>query len=189
MNKVKVLLLIPRKKDNENVTSESMQHRKCFRKIWSTPEEREKRILELTAIAGMYPEYKWRLYESINWRDLRKTWYSWQQKMLEWQRSDLNGKMEWLDKVHSEWISTMMRPECRHKDDLLFLIDKDDRDEHSMEIVENILKGNDIELVEKYNTVNGIHYLVKPFNLKDYNFFPYNCEIHTDGLRLVKIIN
>jgi hypothetical protein len=63
MNKVKILLAIPRKKDNENVTCESMQHRKVFKRVWSEPDEREKRLNELRAISKCYPEYNWRIYE------------------------------------------------------------------------------------------------------------------------------
>jgi len=188
MNKVKVLLLIPRKKDNVEIASEQMQHRKCFRKIWSTPEEREKRILELKAVAGMYPEYIWRIYETINWRDLRKTWYAWNQKMLDWQRSDPDGKMEWLSRVHSKWTSIMMQPDCRHKDGTLFLVDIDDKHPHIISCVENLIKEYSIELVEKYETPGGWHYITKPFNKKDYNFYAYNGEVHTDGLRLVEVL-
>lgn len=72
---VKVLLLIPRKKDNNEISSEKMQHRKCFRKIWSILDERDARIKELKAIASVYPEYVWRIYETINWRDLRKAYF------------------------------------------------------------------------------------------------------------------
>jgi len=186
MNKVKVLLLIPRKKDNVAIATEQMQHRKCFRKIWSTPDEREKRVLELKAIAGMYPEYMWRIYETINWRDLKKTWYAWNQKMLDWQRSDPNGKMEWLDKVHSKWTSIMMTPECRHKDELLFLIDKDDKNELSE--LELFMSAFDIKIKEKYETPGGWHYLVEPFNKGAVDFKDFNAEIHTDGLRLVEVL-
>jgi len=186
MNKVKVLLLIPRKKDNVAIATEQMQHRKCFRKIWSTPDEREKRVLELKAIAGMYPEYMWRIYETINWRDLKKTWYAWNQKMLDWQRSDPNGKMEWLDKVHSKWTSIMMTPECRHKDELLFLIDKDDKEE--IPELELLMSAFDIIIKEKYETPRGWHYLVEPFNKGAVDFKDFNAEIHTDGLRLVEVL-
>ena len=185
MNKVKVLLLIPRKKDNPSVATEAMQHRKCFRKIWSDEEEREKRILELKAIAGMYPEYMWRIYETINWRDLRKTYYAFQQKMLDWQRSDPNGKMEWLDKVHAKWTSIMMTPECRCKDDPLFLIDKDDK--LNLKEFEKDLKAEGVVTREKYETPNGRHYLVEPFNTQ-ISFKHFNAETHTDGLRLVEVI-
>jgi len=186
MNKVKVLLLIPRKKDNIAIDSEQMQYRKCFRKIWSVPEEREKRILELRAIAGMYPEYMWRIYETVNWRDLRKTWYMWNQKMLDWQRSDPTGKMEWLDKVHAKWISIMMTPECRYKVDALFLIDKDDKKQ--IPKLELFMAGWGINIKEKYETPGGWHYLVDPFNKGEINFKGFNAEIHADGLRLVEVV-
>ncbi len=64
---VKVLLLIPRKKENKDISTEKMQHRKCFRKVWSTLEEREVRIKELQEVAGLYPQYKWRINETVNW--------------------------------------------------------------------------------------------------------------------------
>jgi len=186
MNKVKVLLLIPRKKDNEAIASEQMQHRKVFKKIWSTPEEREKRLVELRAVAMCYPEYMWRIYETINWRDLRKTWYAWQKKMLEWQRSDPDGSMDWLDKVHSEWVSTMMTPECRHKEETLFLIDKDDKD--NITSFEKFMELSEIKIKEKYETPGGFHYLVEPFNKGQINFSGLNAEVHTDGLRLVDVL-
>jgi hypothetical protein len=186
MNQVKVLLLIPRKKDNVNVTSESMQHRKVFKKIWSTEEEREKRIKELRGVASVYPEYKWRIYETINWRDLRKTYFNWQKKMLDWQRTDIDGAMDWLDKVHSEWTSTMMTPECRCKHNPLFLIDKDDK-ENVLEL-EKYFVGVGIEVLEKYETPSGWHFITKPFNTSVIQIDTHGCEIHTDGLRLVEVI-
>ena len=193
MNKVKVLLLMPRKKDNSNIDTNELQHRKVFKKIWSTLEEREKRLTELKAVASCYPEYKWRIYETINWRDLRKTYYEFQKKMLDWQRTDATGQMDWLDKVHSEWTSTMMRPQCRYKgegkdnkDDTSFLIDVDNKDKEIIRLVEVLL--SDIVVKEKYETPGGWHYIVEPFNIIGYNFYPYDAEIHTDGLRLVEVI-
>lgn len=201
---VKVLLLIPRKKENEEIASEQMQHRKCFRKVWATPEEREVRIKELQAIAGLYPEYKWRIYETINWRNLRKAYFSFQQRILEWQRNDVKGEMEWLQHYNSEWVSNLMRPENKDKKDYCFLIDKDDTEDNNM--FESLLDKMSIEIVKKYNTVNGVHYLVKPFDVsklekhiaekyKDYKktkggtFLKeiYNADVQKDGLQLVWI--
>jgi hypothetical protein len=159
-----------------------------FKKIWSTEEEREKRLKELRGVASVYPEYKWRIYETINWRDLRKTYFNWQKKMLDWQRTDIDGTMDWLDKVHSEWLSTMMTPECRCKENLLFLIDKDDKDEFSTEKLNDYLEDCNIEVLEKYETPGGWHYITKSFNTSGINIFMFNCEIHTDGLRLVEVI-
>jgi len=163
MNKVKVLLAIPRKKDNTNVTCESMQHRKCFKRVWSEPEEREKCLNELRTIAKCYPEYKWRIYETINWRDLRKTWYEYQKTILDWQRSDPNGQMEWLDKVHSEWISAMMQPESCASDGKLFMLDKDDKND--VDYFKSVLQGIGIKIKEQYETPGGVHFLVEPFNI------------------------
>jgi hypothetical protein len=188
MNKVKVLLAIPRKKDNTNVTCESMQHRKVFKRVWSEPEEREKRLNELRAIAGCYPEYKWRIYETVNWRDLRKTWYEWQHTLLEWQRSDKECKMEWLDKVHSEWISAMMRPESCSSEEKLFMLDKDDK--LQVPEFELLLQALNIVVVEKYETPGGMHFLTEPFVIRQVDNFKkdWNTELHKDGLRFVEMI-
>lgn len=181
---VKVLLLLPRKKENEDIATERMQHRKCFRKVWSTPEEREVRIKELRAIAGMYPEYKWRIYETVNWRDLRKAYFSFQNRVIEWQRNDTKGEMAWLQYYNSEWVSNLMRPESCAKD-RLFLIDKDDKDNDklSRHLIELGVIGVDV-----YATPNGWHYIVKPFDIRKLNGEKWNCEVHKDGQRLVEVI-
>lgn len=183
---VKVLLLLPRKKENEKIATESMQHRKCFRKVWSTPEEREVRIKELDAIAGMYPEYKWRIYETVNFRDLRKAYYEFQHRIIDWQRSDKTNEMKWLHYYNSEWVSNLMRPESRAADSL-FLIDKDDKkDLTSFEGIVLLNKG--VEIVEKYETPNGMHYLVKPFDISGVMWSSWNAEVHKDGLKLIEVI-
>lgn len=182
---VKVLLFLPRKKENEEIASEQMQHRKCFRKVWATPEEREVRIRELQSIAGMYPEYKWRIYETVNWRDLRKSYFSFQQRVLDWQRSDKDNSMEWLQHYNSEWVSNLMRPENKDKKDYCFLIDKDDR--NHIDSFREMLKDKDIVVVKEYQTVNGVHFLVKPFNIQDTDGLKdlWNVEIHKDGQTLI----
>jgi hypothetical protein len=178
---VKVLLLIPRKKENENISSEKMQHRKCFRKVWSTEEEREVRIKELMSIAGMYPEYKWRIYETINWRDLRKAYFSFQARILEWQRNDKTNSMEWLQDYNSEWVSNLMRPESCTTNKF-FMIDKDDK-ENIVPFMDIILEKT--KIIQKYETVNGIHFIVIPFNSVGIDFSWWNAELHKDGLALV----
>jgi hypothetical protein len=178
---VKVLLLIPRKKENKDISTEKMQHRKCFRKIWSTLEEREVRIKELQAVAGLYPEYKWRIYETVNWRDLRKAYYEFQKKILDWQRTDKEGTMEWLQHYNSEWTSNLMRPQsCA--ENKLFLIDKDDK-EHIDSFTDTILEST--KIIQKYETVNGFHFIVAPFNSVGINFAWWNSELHKDGLALI----
>jgi len=191
---VKVLLLLPRKKENEEIATEQMQHRKCYRKVWSTPEEREVRIKELEAVASLYPEYKWRIYETVNWRDLRKAYFEFEKRKLEWQRSDKTNEMKWLQYYNSEWVSNLMRPECKDKKEQLFIIDKDDRcllDEFT-----DMMDDLKIEIVEAYITPGGYHYLVKPFDItsitknKRYGLWKdWNAEVHKDGLRLVKVID
>ena len=180
---VKVLLLLPRKKENEKIATEKMQHRKCFRKVWSKPEEREARIRELEAIAGMYPEYKWRIYETVNWRDLRKAYYEFQKRIIDWQRSDKENTMEWLQYYNSEWVSNLMRPESKSNDSL-FLIDKDDKD--NQDNFEKYLQKIHVDVVDKYETPNGFHYIVKPFDIRDLP--KMNVSVDRDGQRLVKVI-
>ena len=187
LNKAKVLLAIPRKKDNANVTCEQMQHRKVFKKVWSEPDERDKRLNELRAIAIVYPEYKWRIYETINWRDLRKTWYEYQKSILDWQRTDKKGTMDWLDRVHSEWVSAMMRPESCLSEGKLFMIDKDDKD-NLVDFVNYVCNEVGAEQIDAYETPNGRHMLVKPFDVRKFDGKKWNAELHKDGLRLVEVI-
>ena len=176
---------MPRKKENEEIATEKMQHRKCFRKVWATPEEREVRIKELEAVASLYPEYKWRIYETINWRDLRKAYFEFQKRILDWQRSDKENKMDWLQHYSSEWVSNLMRPESCASG-RLFLIDKDDKKNNAQFLNELIMR--DIKVLEKYETVNGVHFITEPFDIRKLNGEEWNAEIHKDGLRLVKVI-
>jgi hypothetical protein len=94
--------------------------------------------------------------------------------------------MEWLNKVHSEWTSVMMTPECRHKDDLSFLVDIDSVDKDILDSIEIVLSG--VNIKERYKTLNGWHYITDPFDLSKISVKFLSAEIHTDGLRLVKVI-
>ena len=52
---------------------------------------------------------------------------------------------------------------------------------------EEDLKAEKVVVREKYETPNGWHYLVEPFNTQ-ISFKHFNAETHTDGLRLVEVI-
>lgn len=95
--------------------------------------------------------------------------------------------MSWLQNYHSEWISNLMRPESRATSSL-FLIDKDDK--LKIPEFELLLKKNSIVVKEKYETPNGVHFVVEPFDMRLSSNFKnfWNAEVHKDGLRLLEII-
>lgn len=180
MSKVKIMMAIARKKDNDKINTESEQ--KAIKRIF-TDNNRNFVKRELESIIAGFPEYEWRLYETINYRDTEKAWFILQGKIANWQLYGDN--FGWTEDLHNKWLGVLMKPESRGSK-AIFLLDVDDKS--IITEFREFLKINVIPIIDEYPTLNGHHFLVDAFDsrmLKDTNFVD-KVEIIRDGLRYAK---
>ena len=114
----------------------------------------------------------WRMYRSVNKRDIVKALKALQIKIIE------HGET-FAHKVDSEWKSILMQHE--NKAERLFLVDIDTIDDVVYKTVIATLVENNVSLVEQNKTPNGIHIVTKPFNPKLIEKIP-SVELKRDAL-------
>jgi hypothetical protein len=179
MNQVKIMMAIARKKDNDKIQKDSEQ--KSIKKIF-TAESRDFVYRQLIGIIKEFPEYDWRIYENINWRDTQKAYFILNKSIAVWQlNKDYFG---WAEDLHNKWLSCLMRPEARAEDNYILL----DLDDHSLcEDFKNFLKDNVVNVIESYKTPNGWHFIVNEFNsqLLTDTEFKGTIDIIRDGMKLI----
>ena len=121
----------------------------------------------------------WRIYRSVNRRDLNKAVKSLQIELI-------NRGDEIADRVDSVWKSIIMKPE--NKAERLFLIDIDTKDTSIVTNIINLLCDKNVSIEEDNETPNGYHLITKPFNpqlLKDFD----DVEIKKDALLYLNSVN
>jgi hypothetical protein len=169
---VHVLSLMYRKKDNP----ESQKEEYCFREVYSVGDiaMREEKILKLQAISKI-SKGKWRIYESINERDTEKA------KRLLFHRM-LDGLVN-IEKIDSEWKSILQKHECRGS--RKFLLDLDNCDNADFERVLSYLERQNVEVLERYESVNGFHVITDKFDCRELRDLFKFVDVKTDDMRLV----
>ncbi len=121
----------------------------------------------------------WRLYESINARDIEKA-----KKLLQHKLIDGNIKS---DKIDSEWKSILQKPECRAE--RKFLLDLDDCDESQKDAVIEYLEQKRIHFFEQYETLSGFHIITEKFDIREIKEIFSFIDIKRDDMKLVKVVN
>ncbi len=114
----------------------------------------------------------WRMYRSVNRRDLTKTMKALQIKLI------LHGDVI-EHKIDTEWKSIMMQKE--NKAERLFLVDIDNTDNDYIHSVIDVLKENGLTIKEQNSTPNGHHIIVDAFNPILFSEFK-DVEIKKDAL-------
>lgn len=171
----KLVIFMIRKKDN--VVGDKVLHRSYY-KITGDPDvdalNRFLKIEEMKNYSNLYPGQKFRVYESVNARDMDKA-------TLELQRTLLGySGNKGVDRL---WLSILQKPLCRAE--RKFLIDVDHEDDKEYEAVYDTLIYNNVSVLDVYSTKNGHHIITKPFSpalLSDYSSY---AEVKKDSLRLV----
>lgn len=181
VGKVKVMLAITRKKDNGKINTESEE--KCIKRIfYDSTRERTKN--ELAALTKIYPEYEWRIYETINYRDTKKAYFLMQRKILGWQENKLEN---WTDKIGELWLSSLMKPEARHSGNMCVLLDIDNKGLDYIKEFRDFLVRNVVNINTEYPTKSGYHFIVNKFDKRMLNGteFENEVEILRDGLKFI----
>ena len=129
----------------------------------------------LAIVAGQ--EGVWRIYRSVNKRDLAKARKVLLHDLIENPENNLAG-------IGGLWKSIVMRPES--KGERLWLIDIDTKDDVFIADVGRFLLDIDRCPIENSDTPNGIHLVVKPFDASKFNFD--NVEIKKDALLFLYLV-
>jgi len=168
---VHVLSLMFRKKDNPN----SDKDKYIFREVYNVGDYvmRRDKIEKLKQISKVCAG-TWRIYESINERDVEKAKVMLMHKLID-------NAID-VSKIDSEWKSILQKHECRG--DKKFLLDLDNCTISDKYNVMTYLKDNDVIIHETYDTVNGFHIITDKFDVRGMKQFPF-VDVKTDDMKLV----
>jgi hypothetical protein len=157
----RVLLLLHRSKDGG---SNKEFKRRLLTFHTNTREELEESILKALILKNGYNTSDYRIYLTVNARDLRKAERLFKTRMVNIDFEGGENKQWFYERFNSKWISALTDNGSAVKNKF-FKIDIDTPD-HG-EIIDktlNWLKENNVEVVKTYSTKNGWHIITRPFN-------------------------
>lgn len=134
------------------------------------------RLLALKAISSK----PYRLYASVNPRDMKKAEKAFKMDMLVCDFDDGENKAYFWKRLASKWVSALMQPGSRSGS--FFILDADGEGDVTGPVLK-WLAANGVEPIKQYKTPNGWHIVTPPFNPT--NFDVPSCEIKKDGLILL----
>lgn len=115
----------------------------------------------------------YRIYKTVNSRDISKAWKELQHKAIE---NDNIG-----DRLESEWKTALLQPKCKAEDKLL--IDIDSNDEEFKDIIVGKFDSKDI--VDLVKTPNGYHLVINRVDTRCLEGIE-NIEVKKDALVFVE---
>lgn len=176
---VRYLALLHRSKDGGH---NKEYHRRGGFYVTHTREEYLEALVKLLTLQAV-SSTPYRLYASVNPRDLRKAEHKFKVDMLDADYASQENKDYFWQRLESRWAGALMSPGC--KDGSLFIIDVDNQEGIADTTAETLmwLSKNGIEMVKQYQTPNGWHIIVPPFNPNDFKV--ENAEIKKDALMLL----
>lgn len=186
------LVLIARQRENPSVTYNSEI---VFSEIVTDSDNIERKVEKLWTLGENYhaPDHdtnpKFRLYCSVNNRDVQSAVFDFQQEMNHINEEIYNGNHQMLEKnarLDSLWNHTLQKDTSRHSRD--FLIDVDETDEdvlsYLVEQFEDVTTVYDI-----IESPNGYHLITESFGFPQYDFYDeYDVEVKTDDLVFLTMI-
>ena len=150
-NNVYMLVALRRNKDKENENLSPLCRRHL---VTGDYNENLSELKERCHEPGL-----WRIYRSVNKRDLTKAMKKLQIELIE------NGE-NIKDNISSKWKSILMKSNC--KSEKGWLIDIDTKDSKLYNEVVSYLENN-TEVSEIKETPNGYHVIVKPFDSREFH--------------------
>lgn len=146
---VHIILAVRRSKENEGQTHKDEL---CFREIvrGSTEETVGKMKARISSLPGI-----WRIYHTVNARDTRKA-----TKLLMHELLDNFEDQHY--RVDSLYKKMLLQTHCRATKNFMLDIDSKEPEKYYEAIA-------GLCILNSYSTPNGIHVIVAPFNLKNYN--------------------
>ena len=158
-----LLMAIARRRFNEGISnSEEVVHRRIITK----GDDIERQVGDLRALMSQH-DLHFRLYLTVNSRDLVSSLFDFQQDISSMIESLYNGDEDELQRVQrlgSEWKSAAHAPE--NSNESMFLFDLDDVSQAEMkEFKSRLRKHTSIHVTRE--TPNGYHIITAPFNYND----------------------
>ena len=181
-DEVLLMIAIARKKYNEKLKSEEV----VFREVVDA-ENWKRKYKKLLTLVRHYPSRAkpedYSVYITYNPRSLIKALRLFKMRLVEWEFSAINSKnlthcLMHLKKLDREFISCLQKPEARSRK-WHFLIDIDDASK--LDLVREQIEKLNLEVCAESRTKNGVHILVKPFNLMLWKPIE-DVELKRDGL-------
>jgi len=181
-DEVLLMIAIARKKYNEKLKSEEV----VFREVVDA-ENWKRKYKKLLTLVRHYPSRAkpedYSVYITYNPRSLLKALRLFKMRLVEWEFSAINSKnlthcLMHLKKLDREFISCLQKPEARSRK-WHFLIDIDDASK--LDLVREQIEKLNLEVCAESRTKNGVHILVKPFNLMLWKPIE-DVEVKRDGL-------
>lgn len=170
-----VLMLIDRSVGNSNKGS-----KRWINKIITFNEvEFNIAVENLLALQNHLSDPGIRLYCSLNSRKLKSAILSFKHTIIDIPES---YEQKFYGKLNDRFCSALMQP--ANRDSSLFLLDADTKD---VRLIDGFFSNNtNIEIIYSYETPNGHHYIVNPFNPNIQ--FPKEITLIKDGLVLLNWI-
>lgn len=149
---VRLLMRILRKKDGGPADTD----RSVERIVVNGPEEFDKVFKRMQD--RLRP--KERIYASLSPRDLQKAIYEFRVAQLRAEREE--DPVQFYLNIQNRWIRVLMKQECCRREDKLWILDVDNVESSAHVFTQ--LERLEVPIVRQYNTPNGFHIVVKPFN-------------------------
>lgn len=173
---VRYLCLLHRSKDGGQ--NKEYHRRSAFFITLNTEEYRDavERLLILQAVSSK----PYRLYASVNARDIQKTERQMKIEMLEADFASAENKQFMYERFCSRWAGALMKPGSRSGSS--FILDVDGEGDVTAPVLKKLAEIN-IEPLMQYKTPNGWHIITPPFNPQLIE--SDGCEVKKDGLILL----
>lgn len=174
---VRYITLLHRSKEGGDQNSEYKRRGGYF--ITHSKEEYLDALVRLLALKAISKK-PYRLYASVNARNIVKAERAFKRDMLEVDFEDGENKKWFWQRLPSKWVSALMQPGARAQS--MFMIDCDGEGDVTAPALK-WLAARLIQPIMQYRTPNGWHIVTPPFNPTEWDV--PNCEIKKDGLLLL----
>ena len=155
-------LAIKRKKDNEG-----KQGKKIFRQI-----KYGDMSLELIRHKCRLEGGTWRIYQTVNKRDMKKALHNFRHILLDTQKTA----------IESLWRKELLQ--VQNRADRFYMLDVDTKDEVKLDAISSIVEGN---VIARYDSPNGKHIIIKPMDVRLFSNLDY-VTVLKDGYFFVELI-
>lgn len=162
-----VLLAVSRKKDTPEITN---SREIVFREVIKSEENLKKKYLKVKAMCESYrdengKQFPFYLYVSLNARDSLKATFALMGKINLWMEETMRGvdRSQFFKKVYGHFYSTLMHKTSKSKHTKYFMFDFDTKEQSKLvDFMDLLADHTNVKAV--YETKNGYHIKVKPFN-------------------------
>lgn len=172
----RVLFLIHRNKEGDATNNTKVM------KIITRNEKEYREALNKLVREKKFSDIPYRIYASVNKRDISKAMRQFKFEQLEADYYDQEQKENFYLDIKNRWIGCLMQPKSRATS--LFIFDVDDPEKKDICGATLQALGTEVEILKVYPTKNGWHIITKAFNYTTVKF-PDGCDIQKDGLILL----